>query len=62
MTVMNDMDRYHLVIDVIDRVPSLGRSAAHLRQHMNDRLVRQWNYTKEYGDDPPEIRDWIWPH
>jgi xylulose-5-phosphate/fructose-6-phosphate phosphoketolase len=62
MTVMNDMDRYHLVIDVIDRVPSLGRSAAYLRQHMNDRLVRQWNYTKEYGEDPPEIRNWIWPH
>ena len=47
MTVMNDMDRYHLVMDVIDRVPSLGRTAAYLRQDMSDRLIRQWAYTRQ---------------
>jgi xylulose-5-phosphate/fructose-6-phosphate phosphoketolase len=62
MAVMNDLDRYHLVMDVIDRVPDLGRSASYLRQDMQDRLIRQWAYTREYGDDPPEIRDWVWPY
>jgi xylulose-5-phosphate/fructose-6-phosphate phosphoketolase len=62
MTVMNDLDRYHLVMDVIDRVADLGRSASYLRQDMQDRLIRQWAYTREYGDDPPEIRDWVWPY
>jgi xylulose-5-phosphate/fructose-6-phosphate phosphoketolase len=62
MTVMNDLDRYHLVMDVIDRVPDLGRSASYLRQDMQDRLIRQWAYTREYGEDPPEVRDWVWPY
>jgi xylulose-5-phosphate/fructose-6-phosphate phosphoketolase len=62
MTVLNELDRYHLVIDVIDRVPALVRTAAHLRQDMQDRLVRQIAYTHEHGDDPPEIRDWTWPY
>jgi xylulose-5-phosphate/fructose-6-phosphate phosphoketolase len=64
MVVMNEMDRYHLVIDVIDRVAAVGRSAAgaYLRQDMSDRLIRQWNYIREHGEDAPEIRDWIWPH
>ncbi|MHB8245686.1 MAG: phosphoketolase family protein [Acidimicrobiales bacterium] len=61
MVVMNEMDRYHLVGDVIDRVPALGRSCAYLRQDMADRLIRQWDYTREHGEDPPEIRDWTWP-
>jgi xylulose-5-phosphate/fructose-6-phosphate phosphoketolase len=61
MTVMNDLDRYHLVMDVIDRVPDLIDTAAHLRGDMQDRLVRQIAYTHEHGDDPPEIRDWTWP-
>jgi xylulose-5-phosphate/fructose-6-phosphate phosphoketolase len=62
MVVMNEMDRYHLVIDVIDRVPGLSATAAYLRQEMGNRLVLQWDYTREHGDDPPEIRDWTWPH
>jgi xylulose-5-phosphate/fructose-6-phosphate phosphoketolase len=62
MTVMNDLDRYHLVMDVIDRVPDLGHSAAYLRQDMQDRLIRQWAYTQEHGEDPPEVRDWVWPY
>ncbi|HUJ65893.1 MAG TPA: phosphoketolase family protein, partial [Acidimicrobiales bacterium] len=62
MTVMNDLDRYHLVMDVIDRVPNLGHSAAYLRQDMQERLIRQWSYTREHGDDPPGVRDWAWPY
>ena len=62
MAVLNEIDRYHLVIDAIDRVPSLGATAAPLRQQMRDALIRQWAYTREYGDDPPEVRDWAWQH
>jgi xylulose-5-phosphate/fructose-6-phosphate phosphoketolase len=61
MTVMNELDRYHLVIDVIDRVPGLGQSMAYLRQDMADRLIAQRLYTLEHGEDHPEIRDWAWP-
>jgi xylulose-5-phosphate/fructose-6-phosphate phosphoketolase len=62
MVMLNDLDRFHLVIDVIDRVPGLGSKAAHLRQRMVDERVRCRAYTRETGDDPPEIRDWTWPH
>ena len=60
MVMMNDMDRYHLVMDVIDRVPSLGSRAAGVRQLMGDtrRRARQW--TREHGDDLPEVREWRW--
>jgi xylulose-5-phosphate/fructose-6-phosphate phosphoketolase len=60
MVMMNDMDRYHLVMDVIDRTPSLGHRAASLRQEMVDtrRRARQW--TRDHGDDLPEVRDWQW--
>ncbi len=61
MTAMNDLDRFHLVMDVIDRVPGLDRTMAHLRQEMRDRQIRNRAYAAEYGDDLPEIRDWIWP-
>jgi xylulose-5-phosphate/fructose-6-phosphate phosphoketolase len=50
------------VIDVIDRVPTLGARAARLRQDMLDMRVRARAYTRAYGDDPPEISGWIWPH
>jgi xylulose-5-phosphate/fructose-6-phosphate phosphoketolase len=62
MVMLNDLDRFHLVIDVIDRVPGLGSKAAHLRQRMVDERVRCRAYTREAGEDPPEIRDWVWPH
>jgi xylulose-5-phosphate/fructose-6-phosphate phosphoketolase len=62
MTVMNDLDRYHLVIDVIDRVPALGRSAAYLRQDMTERLISHARYTRQHGEDAPEIRSWSWPY
>ena len=61
MLVMNDMDRFHLVMDVIDRVPSLGRRAAELRQSMVDSRTIHRHWTREHGDDLPEVRDWTWP-
>ncbi len=61
MVMLNDMDRFHLVIDVIDRVPSLGARAAHLRQHMVDERLHHRQYTRAHGDDPASIRDWVWP-
>jgi xylulose-5-phosphate/fructose-6-phosphate phosphoketolase len=62
MVVRNDIDRFHLVMDVIDRVPGLGSRAATLRQEMQDRRVMARAYARANGDDPPEIRDWTWPH
>jgi xylulose-5-phosphate/fructose-6-phosphate phosphoketolase len=62
MVMLNDLDRFHLVMDVIDRVPSLGPRAAELRQHMFDERTRARAYTREHGEDPPEIRDWTWRH
>jgi len=61
MVMLNDTDRYHLVIDVIDRVPGLAIEAAALRQQMVDSRLAARNYTREHGEDPPEIRDWTWP-
>ncbi|MEA2716715.1 MAG: xylulose-5-phosphate/fructose-6-phosphate phosphoketolase, partial [Actinomycetota bacterium] len=61
MVVMNDMDRFHLVMDVIDRVPGLGQRAAYLDQHMLDKRSEHRAYTREFGEDMPEVRDWVWP-
>jgi xylulose-5-phosphate/fructose-6-phosphate phosphoketolase len=61
MVMLNDLDRFHLVMDVIDRVPGLGEREAHLRQTMADERVRHRAYTREVGDDPPDVRDWTWP-
>jgi xylulose-5-phosphate/fructose-6-phosphate phosphoketolase len=60
MVMLNDLDRFHLVMDVIDRVPGLGVKAAHLRQHMQDERLRCRAHTREYGEDAPDIRDWTW--
>jgi xylulose-5-phosphate/fructose-6-phosphate phosphoketolase len=62
MVMLNDLDRFHLVIDVIDRVPGLADRAAHLRQQMVERRLAARAYTREHGDDDPEIRDWSWPY
>ncbi len=62
MVMLNDLDRFHLVIDVIDRVPELGERASHLRQRMTDERLRHRAYTREHGDDPPELRHWVWPY
>jgi xylulose-5-phosphate/fructose-6-phosphate phosphoketolase len=61
MVMLNDMDRYHLLMDVIDRVPGLGETAAGLRQEMVDTRLRHRAYTREVGDDMPDVRDWTWP-
>jgi xylulose-5-phosphate/fructose-6-phosphate phosphoketolase len=61
MVMLNDLDRYHLVMDVIDRVPGLSGTAADLRQEMADRRVEARAWTREHGDDHPDVRDWTWP-
>lgn len=61
MVMLNDLDRFHLVIDVIDRVPGLGTRAAELRQEMVDARLHARQYTREHGEDIPEVRDWVWP-
>ena len=60
MVVRNDLDRFHLVMDVIDRVPKLGYRAAHLRQLMRDKLTEHAHYIVRRGEDMPEVRDWVW--
>jgi xylulose-5-phosphate/fructose-6-phosphate phosphoketolase len=60
MVVRNDLDRFHLVIDVIDRVPGLGYRAAHVRQLMRDKLAQHHAYIVRTGEDLPEVRDWAW--
>ncbi len=62
MVMLNDLDRFHLVIDVIDRVPGLASRAGRLRQSMGDRRLACRAYTRLHGEDPPEIRDWSWPY
>ncbi|HEY7007632.1 MAG TPA: phosphoketolase family protein [Jatrophihabitantaceae bacterium] len=61
MVMLNDLDRYHLVMDVIDRVPGLGATAAELRQEMVDARLRARLWTREHGADIPEVADWTWP-
>jgi xylulose-5-phosphate/fructose-6-phosphate phosphoketolase len=58
--MLNDLDRFHLVMDVIDRVPGLGERAADLRQEMVDERLRHRAYTREHGDDSPDVREWTW--
>jgi xylulose-5-phosphate/fructose-6-phosphate phosphoketolase len=62
MVMLNDLDRFHLVIDVIDRVPGLAPAAGHVRQLMTDERIRCRAYTRSHGEDAPEIRNWSWPH
>jgi len=62
MAMMNDLDRFHLVIDVIDRVPGLAPRAAHLRQLMVDSRIKARQYTRDVGEDMPEIQNWVWPY
>ena len=62
MTVLNDLDRFHLAGDVVDRVPKLQKIGAHFKQMLRNKLVEHKQYIHERGDDLPEIRDWTWPY
>jgi len=62
MVMLNDLDRFHLVMDVIDRVPGLSSSAGHVRQLMVDKRITARAYTRQEGEDAPEIRNWAWRH
>ena len=60
MVVLNDLDRFHLVADVVDRVPQLGARAAYLKQEMRDKRMQHKQYIELHGIDMPEIRNWKW--
>ncbi len=60
MVVLNDLDRYHLAVDVIDRVPGLAKQSSYVRQALLEKLTEHRHYIEKYGDDMPEIRDWMW--
>ncbi|PWT83483.1 MAG: phosphoketolase [Blastocatellia bacterium] len=62
MTVLNDLDRFHLAGDVVDRTPRLQRVGAHFRQFLRDKIVEHKQYVHEHGDDLPEVKNWTWPY
>jgi xylulose-5-phosphate/fructose-6-phosphate phosphoketolase len=62
MVVLNRLDRFHLAMDVIERVPGLASKAAHVTQHFRDKLTEHRNYVNEHGEDMPEIQNWSWPY
>ena len=60
MVVMNDLDRFHLVGDVVDRLPQLGSRAAYAKQAFQEKLLEHKQYIAKYGEDMPEITNWQW--
>jgi len=62
MAVLNDLDRFHLAGDVVDRVPRLRTLGAHFKQFLRDNLAEHKQYITRFGDDLPAIRNWRWPH
>jgi xylulose-5-phosphate/fructose-6-phosphate phosphoketolase len=61
MAVLNDMDRFHLVIDTINRLPQIGSRGDHLKQRLQDKLIEHKQYIDKHGEDMPEIKNWSWP-
>ena len=62
MVVLNGLDRFHLAIEAIERVPGLDIAAAHVKQQFRDALIEHTRYVREHGEDMPQIRDWVWPY
>jgi xylulose-5-phosphate/fructose-6-phosphate phosphoketolase len=62
MVVINDLDRFHLVMDVIDRVPKLEKIGAHIQQAMRNKIIDHKQYVSIHGEDMPEIKNWKWPY
>jgi len=60
MTVLNDIDRFHLVMDVIDRLPQMSDKEADLKQQLQDKRIEHKHYIRKHGEDMPEIRNWKW--
>ena len=60
MTVLNELDRYHLAIEAIERVPGLKEKAGHVAKSLHGKLQEHFAYVREHGEDMPEIRDWAW--
>jgi xylulose-5-phosphate/fructose-6-phosphate phosphoketolase len=61
LAIENQIDRFHVAIDAIDRVPELADRAAHLKERLKDAIIENTNYAHENGIDKPEIRNWKWP-
>jgi xylulose-5-phosphate/fructose-6-phosphate phosphoketolase len=62
LAILNQIDRFDLVIDVIDRVPGLAARAAHLKEEMRDAIIDNLRYAHEHGTDRAELSDWVWPY
>jgi xylulose-5-phosphate/fructose-6-phosphate phosphoketolase len=60
MVVLNDLDRFHLLMDVIDRLPQLGARAGYFKQALREKLIEHKHYVCKHGDDMPEIVGWRW--
>lgn len=60
MTVLNELDRFHLVISALDRLPQTGNRGTYLKQQLRDRLVEHRQYIRQHGQDMPEVREWAW--
>ena len=60
MTVLNELDRFHLVLNVIDRLPQVRAKSAYLKQQLQEKLIEHENYIRKHGEDMPEIRNWQW--
>ena len=62
LAIINQIDRFNLVIDVIDRVPGLAARAAHLKEEMKNAIIDNLDYARTHGTDRAEITDWVWPY